>query len=68
MKKIDIPCICGHSKKAHKPNLSATDTMIVCKATKRSDNGSGMWADNCFKYVPDNLSYIEKIAKQKGLA
>jgi hypothetical protein len=53
---IDIICRCGHF--GHFDDfyplelIAGTCAVTICP---------------CKKYVPDNLSYIEKLAKEKGL-
>lgn len=71
----DIPCTCGHSKKIHNPKNWKREPKVKVFANFKQDacyflirNGRIQpHLCDCFKYVPDNLSFIEKIAKKKGL-
>lgn len=63
-----IPCVCGHLEYEH-----GTPTHIVCvkcfekyKGWKRDNNKRALKL-GCRKYTPDNLSYVEELAKEKGL-
>jgi hypothetical protein len=80
MSKNSITCKCGHNKKEHKvphiPKHSHTysDEYFVidaCFAGKLAYNKNGIkfreWECACNQYIPDNLTHIEVLAKQKGL-
>jgi hypothetical protein len=57
---MDIPCTCGHKQKLHgnlEPNV------IGCTFRPHKIGIFCM----CLKYSPDNLSYVENLAKRKGL-
>jgi len=58
LRKPAIPCICGHSRTSHK----GWGHWKVCM-----DPLIDFEECECDKYVPDNLSYIEKLAKKKKL-
>jgi hypothetical protein len=57
----EIPCKCGHSTAYH----------INSKLTCLHDSHMNMWIGPeekfCDFYIPDNLLYIEQVAKEKGL-
>jgi hypothetical protein len=59
MNELDILCRCGHAKKEHLDDGIFSDCLVTYKAQKE-DCG-------CMKYVPDNLSYIEDLAKERKL-
>jgi hypothetical protein len=56
---MDIVCRCGHLKKEHLDDGIFSD----CLATyldQKQDCG-------CMQYVPDNLTHIEALAKERKL-
>jgi hypothetical protein len=61
----EIPCTCGHSKKVHRK----------LKTGKHSDDlacfivGAHTTPEDCpcYKYVADNLMYVEQEAKRRNL-
>lgn len=57
---MDIICKCGHNKKVHE-HLRG-NFVCLCVGPYTSINDCP-----CFEYVPDNLSHIENLAKEKGL-
>lgn len=62
----DIPCKCGHLKVRHE--YDKRHNQFVCMV--KNDPSVRMlatYADECFNYTPDNLTYIEQLAKRKGL-
>jgi hypothetical protein len=50
---IDFPCKCGHSKKEHR--LSNKGNLGCMVLNYFTDN-----YDGCWKYIPDNLKYLEQ--------
>jgi hypothetical protein len=62
-KKIDIPCKCGHAFNVHKLGVSGLSTYMCMVAGPQTT----VTDCPCYKYMPDNLLYIEQLAKQKGL-
>lgn len=60
----DIPCKCGHIEKVHlKYGGIIGQPDIMCTDCFYKPGLNGHW----HYFNPDNLSYIEKLAKQKGL-
>ena len=66
MNKFDIPCKCGHLKKEH-----IEETHIHHAQCEKCFDDSFDDSDDIFPWLhpfqSDNLSYIEKLAEQKGL-
>jgi hypothetical protein len=57
----DIICQCGHFKKEHLDDGIFSDCLWTYE-------GKGFGEDcNCMKYVPDNLSHIENLARERKL-
>jgi hypothetical protein len=63
---IRIKCICGHYKNAHLPHtirlFAGTDWCEGCSNKTPHEEGVMF-----HKYTPDNLKYIENLARRKGL-
>ena len=66
----NVLCKCGHLEKAHNPRNN-----IICiecfyaklKLGKDPVNDTNFFVGECRIYNQDNLSYIEQLAKEKGL-
>lgn len=56
-----IPCKCGHAEQKHKPYIQPMEQ--YCDSCWGTDNPMTTF----HRFQSDNLSYIEKLAKQKGL-
>jgi hypothetical protein len=66
----EIPCICGHLNKFHNiwPTRFGEEWCLVIINPDEPFNDLAEFKQcGCLKYTPDNLSYIEQLAKQKGL-
>jgi hypothetical protein len=67
---IGIPdwlCKCGHKRMDHiimDVDPTPHDTFFGCQVKKKD----GYWKDKCSEFRPvDNLTLVEKLAKQRGL-
>lgn len=66
MNVLDILCKCGHSFSQHQREQDSSSCVCIVPSMGKSSDWE-QWADKCMKYVPDNLTHIEQLAKQKGL-
>jgi hypothetical protein len=57
----ELPCICGHLKDKHKNPHSLNDTSLIRHCVECWPLGFR------HKFQLDNLSYIEDLAKERGL-
>jgi hypothetical protein len=69
----EIPCHCGHDIAEHpKVGNRAGDPndYLVCNMCFKRNRIRGIKQLNtkdCWEYIPDNLNYIEKLAKERKL-
>jgi hypothetical protein len=66
----DILCKCGHAKKDHE--RFSNEYCFGCWSKRWSEKYAHKFHDEldfkfCRQYVPDNLTHIEYLAKEKGL-
>ena len=59
--------VCGHKKKEHDRIVCHQCTYIFYGLTHTKFGKLLIEVDEFHSYVPDNLSYIEDLAKEKGL-
>jgi len=69
IKMTEIPCKCGHSRELHPQN--GKFPFIVCDGCFKRNRPNGFQQVNCkqecVNYIPDNLMFIEQLAKVRGL-
>lgn len=65
MMDIDFPCVCGHLENVHPSNDDKLkQTYIVCDGCFQGNRIAGVKqlnSNDCWKYVPDNLRYLESL-------
>lgn len=71
---MDIICKCGHGRKMHNPEVwkerrqyKINEYILEACYAEGTHQGISDYLCRCNQYVPDNLSFIETLAKQKGL-
>jgi hypothetical protein len=66
---INIPCTCGHGLVQHfkEKYPSLAQPYNETNECYGRDRTSPNLICECLNYVPDNLGYVEKLAKKKGL-
>jgi len=65
--RIKVLCRCGHEKREHqKDYIVCVGCFTKYEGWKRNKNTKALEL-GCRKFVPDNLDYIEKLAKSRGL-
>jgi hypothetical protein len=65
---IDIPCKCGHEYSKHCAERFPHfyNKLIDNECYGESDREPDLLCA-CLNYIPDNLAYIEQVAKERGL-
>lgn len=63
----ELPCICGHLKYEHnfKPYTLWYKDLAYCFRCR--DHGKPLERTNIHKFKLDNLSYVEQVARARGL-
>lgn len=54
-----FPCICGHAKKDHMKPIHVATFRELGICYHMSGKYDKYYSDNCQKYIPDNLKYLE---------
>lgn len=67
---MDILCKCEHEKKVHPPSPCQLGTYRVCDGCFKANRINGVkqyGTFDCLQYVPDNLTHIEVLAREREI-